>query len=146
MARDNFKFTVRVTARMVKELKNVMTSMLEDRTESREFGRRDSLAEAGFAQSPSRKARYRVPGGLAQGRHVDSGPQKVHRGSGGCSTSTGNTRRASATETRENRLGRRWLLRGDGHRSFLLGWLQSWWREPQRREVRAAKTAQRASR
>ena len=62
MARDNFKFTVRMTAHMVKELKNVMTSMLEDRTESRELGRRGGLAEAGFAQSPSRKARYRVLG------------------------------------------------------------------------------------
>ena len=33
LARDNCRFTISVTAQMVKELKNVMTSMMEDRTE-----------------------------------------------------------------------------------------------------------------
>ena len=55
LERDNYRFTMRVTASMVKELKNVITSMIEERTEGlsiKEHGRRRHLAKAGFRQEP----------------------------------------------------------------------------------------------
>ena len=51
LARDSHRFTARVTVSLEKELKNVITSMIEERTEGtahQEHGRRRHLARAGF--------------------------------------------------------------------------------------------------
>ena len=65
LARDNDKFTIRVTAQMVKELKNVMTSKMEDRTEGpspKNLAGETIWPKPSFEQSPKRKARNRLLG------------------------------------------------------------------------------------
>ena len=65
LARDNYKFTIRVTASMVKELNNVITSMIEERTEGLSIKNMAGdviWPRPGFDQTPSQKARYRLLG------------------------------------------------------------------------------------
>ena len=64
-ARDSHRFTARVTVSLEKELKNVITSMIEERTEGLPI---KNMAEdgfwpgPGFDKSPSQKARCRLLG------------------------------------------------------------------------------------
>ena len=65
LARDNDKLTIRVSAQMVKELKNVRTSKMEDRTEGlsvKNLVRETIWPKPSFEQSPTRKARNRLLG------------------------------------------------------------------------------------
>ena len=61
LARDNYRFTIRVTPSMVKELKNVITSMIQERTEGLSIKNMAGdviWLRPGFDNSPSQKARY----------------------------------------------------------------------------------------
>eukprot|EP00974_Lingulodinium_polyedra_P035075 3369935-Lingulodinium_polyedra.AAC.1 len=65
MARDNYRFSIRVNPRMVHELRNVFATLLDERTAGLALptiGGSEVWVRPGIEQSPTAKAKFRKTG------------------------------------------------------------------------------------